>query len=121
MILDLRDRWKGYLHDLAVRDLDLYAGSGERLGGFHAPNCASHAPAVDRDNLHIVLAIKWLQSRECLGDLHDSFLPEAVLNYDSDIALYGIGSLSAATHATGKHYLAYRNCPCILWLNSNDR
>lgn len=113
MVFDLRYRRKRYLHDLAICDLDLYAGSGEGLGGFHAANCATHTPAVDRNNLHIVLAIKGLESRECFSDFHNSIL-RGRMNYVSDIALYGAGSLSTASNATGKHYLAYRICPCIL-------
>ena len=120
MIFDLCNRRKRDLHDLAICNLDLYAGSSEGLGGFHAPNCATHAPAVSRNNLYIVLPIQGLQSRECLSDFHN---PSSLgrLKYDSDIALYVAGSLSAAADATGKHYLAYRTCPCILSLNSNDR
>ena len=120
VILDLRDRGEGYFDDLPIRTFDLYARSGESLGGFHTSNCAADAPAVNRDNLHVVLAIKWLQSRKCLGNFHDSILPEAVftvtLGLDSNIALYETGSLSRVANATGKHYLAYRPCPCILRL-----
>ena len=75
VVFDLRNRREWYLHDLAVCNLHLYAGSGEGLGGFHAANCATHAPAVGRYNLYIVLAIKGLQSCECLGDFHNSIPP----------------------------------------------
>ena len=122
MILDLGYRRKGYLHNLASRDLDLDAGRGESLGGLHASNCSAHAPAIGRNDLNIVLAVKWLQSRECLGNFHNSILPDAWLSIaclDSDIALYAARSLITQANATGKHYLAYRTCPCILRLNSN--
>ena len=71
MILDLCDRREGDLHYLAIRDLDFDAGRGEGLGRFHAPHCATHAPAVSRNNLYIVLPIQGLQSRECLSDFHN--------------------------------------------------
>lgn len=74
MVFDLRYSGKRDLHDLAICDLDFYAGSGEGLGGFHAANCATHAPAVGRNNLHIILTIKGLESRECLSDFHNSIL-----------------------------------------------
>jgi len=77
VVFDLGYRRKRYLNDLAICNFDLYAGSCEGLGGFHASNCASHAPAVGSNNLHIVLPIKWLQRRECLGDFHNSILPGA--------------------------------------------
>lgn len=121
MILDFHDRREGNFHDLAICDLDLYAGSGEGLGGFHAPDNATHAPAVGGDNLHIVLAIKRLESRECLGNFHRFIPPGGRIEPGSDIAFYGAGSLSATANATGKHYLAYRTCPCILCLDSNGR
>ena len=78
MILDLRYRRKRYLHNLTVCNLNLDAGSGEGLGGLHASNCATHAPAVGRNDLDVVLAVKRLQCRECLSDFHSFILPEAV-------------------------------------------
>ncbi len=75
VVFDLRNRRERYLHDLAICNLHLYAGSGEGLGSFHAANCATHAPAVGRYNLYIVLAIKRLQSCECLGNFHNSIPP----------------------------------------------
>ena len=70
VIFDLRYCGKRNLHDLAICNLDFYAGSGEGLGGFHASHCATHAPAVRRNNLHIVLPVQRLQSGECFGDFH---------------------------------------------------
>ena len=78
VIFDLRYRREWYFYDLAIGTFDLYARSSEGLGGFHASNRTTHASAVNRDNLHVVLAIEWLQSRKCLGDFHDFILPEAV-------------------------------------------
>jgi hypothetical protein len=100
VIFYFRDRRKRNLHDLAIGNLDLYAGSGESLGGFHTPHCATHAPAIGGNNLYIVLPVQRLQSRECLGDFHNAILPE-LLNYDSDIALYKAGCLSAAAMQPG--------------------
>lgn len=75
MILDFGDGGKGDLHDLAVGAFDLDAGSGERLGGLHAFHCSAHSPAIDCNNLDVVLAVKRLQRRECLGYFHRDFLP----------------------------------------------
>ena len=114
MVFDLRDRRKRYLHDLAICDLHLYAGSGEGLGGFHAPNCASDAPAVGRDNLHIVLAIKWLQSRECFGDFHDSILPEAVLKLSQILPFMGQEVYPRQLMQPENIIWRIESCPCIL-------
>ena len=81
VVFDFRDRRKRNLHDLAICNLDFYAGSSEGLGGFHAPNYATHSPTVNGNNFHVVLAIEWLQSRECLRDFHNSIPPGAVLSY----------------------------------------
>ncbi len=70
MIFDLGDRREGDFHDLAVGGFDLYAGSGERLGGLHASYCSAHSPAVSRNNLDVVFAVKRLQCCECLGYFH---------------------------------------------------
>ena len=70
MILDLGDGREGDLHDLATGGFDLHAGSGERLGGIHAFNCAAHSPAIRRNNLDVVFAVKRLQCCECLGYFH---------------------------------------------------
>jgi len=105
VVFDLRDRRERNLHDLAICNLDLYAGSGEGLGGFHAANCSTHAPPVGRYDLYIVLAIKGLQSCECLGDFHNSVPPGRCIRRSlitSDIALYGAGSLSAGGECNRK-------------------
>lgn len=70
MIFDFGDRREWDLHDLAVGALDLDAGSGERLGGFHAFNCAAHSPAISCNNLDVVFTVKRLQRRECLSYFH---------------------------------------------------
>jgi len=75
VILDLSDRREGDLHDVAICDLNLDAGCGESLGGFHAANCATHAPAVRCDDLHVVLAVEWLQGCERLRYFHCLLLP----------------------------------------------
>src|SRR5215216_5273216 len=112
MILDLGNCRERYLYYLPVRDFHLYAGCGEGLGGLHTPHCPPHPPAVRRDDLHVVLAIKRLECCECFGNFHNMILP--VPNYCLCVA----GSLSRQPNATGKHYLAYRTCPCILRLES---
>jgi hypothetical protein len=70
MIFDLCNGREGDLYDLAIGGLDLHTGSGESLGGLHAANCPAHSPAVGRYNLDVVLAVKRLQRRECLGYFH---------------------------------------------------
>ena len=75
VVLNFRDCRERDLHDLPARDLDLHARCGERLGGLHASHCPTHAPAVRRNNLHIVLAIKRLERCECLGNFHSKILP----------------------------------------------
>ena len=102
MIFDLSYCREGNLNDLSVGALNLYAGSREGLGGFHAANCAADAPAVSGDYFHVVLAIQWLQGCERFCYLHVSFLR---LKYAS----YAPGSLPNTANATGKQYLAYRN------------
>lgn len=51
---------EGNLHDLAIRDLDLDARSGEGLCCLHTADCSTHAPAVCGNNLDIVLAVQRL-------------------------------------------------------------
>ena len=89
MILDFCNRREGYLHDLTIRAFDLYAGSGEGLGGFHAANNTAHASAVDSDNLDIILTVERLQSGERLCYLHRQILPEVrtAVNYRSNMPL----------------------------------
>lgn len=70
MILDFDDGGEGDLYDLAARNLHLDARRGEGLGRLHAANRAAHPPAVSRNDLYVVLAVKWLQSCECLGYFH---------------------------------------------------
>jgi len=108
VIFNLGDRRKGNLDDLSVCDLNLDARSGEGLGGLHAANFASHAPAVRGNNLHVVFAVKRLQRGECFGYLHNEGPPD--LKY----AFYAVGSLPSPLNATGKRHLAYTTCPCIL-------
>jgi hypothetical protein len=81
MILYLGDCREGNLYDLSVGALNLYAGSCEGLGGFHAANCAAYAPAVSGDNFHVVLAIQWLQGCERFCYLHVNFLPIKYASY----------------------------------------
>ena len=79
MVFNLRDGGKRDLYDLPVRNLHLYAGSREGLGSFHASNCAAHAPAISRNNLHVVFAVKWLQGCQRFGYFHGSkILPESL-------------------------------------------
>ena len=57
VILNLRDRRKRYLHDLAIRTFHLDAGCGEGLGGLHTFDCTSHSLAVCSNDLDIILAV----------------------------------------------------------------
>ena len=91
MILDLCDRRKRNLHDLAIGDLNLNTGRCEGLGGLHAANCATHAPAVRRDDLHVVLAVEWLQSRERLCYFHFLRLPTGILPFTSPEVYLALG------------------------------
>lgn len=114
MIFDLGDRREGDLNDLAVGAFDLHAGSGERLGGFHAFNSAAHTLAIGGNNLDVVLTVKRLQRCECLGYFHRPRPPWVNMPFSAQEV--------HRTHwnATGKHDLAYRTCPCILRLNANN-
>lgn len=79
MIFNFRNIRKGNFHDLPVRNLHLYARRGEGLGSLHAFNCPAHPPAISRDDLHVVFAIKWLESRECFGNFHNKNLRMLVI------------------------------------------
>jgi hypothetical protein len=70
MVLNLCDRRKRYLDDLAIGAFDLYAWSGEGLSGLHAPDNAPHALAVNRYNLNIIFAVQRLKGRKCFCDFH---------------------------------------------------
>lgn len=74
MIFDLGDGGKRDLYDLPARNLDLHARRGEGLGCFHAPNFTAQPPPIDRNDLDVVLPVKWLQGCECFGYLHLEFL-----------------------------------------------
>ena len=115
MIFNFRDRRERNLHDLAIGDLNLDAGRGEGLGSLHAANCATHAPAVRCDDLYVILAVEWLQSRERLCYFHYLLLPVLYL------AFYQPGSLPAFTDATVKWYLAYRNLSVYSSNNDENR
>jgi hypothetical protein len=78
MVLDLSDRGKRYLDYLAIRTLHLYAGGCEGLSRFHTANNATHALAIHRYNLNIVLAVKWLKGSKCLGNFH-ALIPPALV------------------------------------------
>ena len=107
MILDLSDGGKRDLDNLPVRDLNLDAGCREGLGCLHALDFPAHAPAIGRDDLHVIFSVKWLQCRKRLGYLHSNVLPRTYL------ACYQPGSLPSAT---AKRYLAYRNLSVYLSL-----
>ena len=88
MVLDLGDAREWNLHNISIRDLNLHARCGERLGGLHAPNCPAHASAVCCDDLYVVFAVKWLQSRERFSYFHGKLPPR--VGY---LAFYWRGSL----------------------------
>jgi hypothetical protein len=64
VVFDFGDGGKGYLNDLSVGAFDLYAGSSEGLGGFHAAYNAPDATAIDGDYLYIVLTVEGFQCSE---------------------------------------------------------
>ncbi len=114
MIFDLCDRREWNLDDLSVGDLNLYARCGEGLGGLHAPNCSTNAPAVGRNDLYIVFAVKWLQSRERFSYFHGNFLPVLGILPFTRPEVY-----RSLADATGKVYLAYRNLS--VYSSDNDK
>lgn len=71
MVLDLGNSGKRYLNDLAISAFYLDAWGCECLSGFHAPDNAPHALAINSYNLDIVFAVKRLQGRKCFSDFHD--------------------------------------------------
>ena len=75
MIFNLGDRRKRYFDDLAARTLHLDTRSGQSLCGFHAPNNAANATAVECDDLNVVFPIKRLECRKCFCDFHSYSLP----------------------------------------------
>lgn len=78
MIFDFRDRGERDLHDLPVCYLNFHAWRCEGLGGFHASDFPAHASAVSGNDLHVVLAVKWLQSCERLRYLQLNSPPTKV-------------------------------------------
>jgi hypothetical protein len=60
VILDLSDRRKRYLDDLAVRAFHLDAWGCESLSGFHATNDAPYTLAINCNNLNIIFTVKRL-------------------------------------------------------------
>jgi hypothetical protein len=71
MVFDFGDRGEGYLNDLAISAFYLYARGCECLSGFHAPDDAPHALAINSYNFDIVFAVQRLKSRKCFSDFHD--------------------------------------------------
>lgn len=110
MIFDLSDRRERYLYYLTVGALDLYAGSREGLGGFHAANCAADAPAVSGDDLYVVFAIEWLQGCERFCYLHVNFLPAQIC------LLLGRKSTEPPRMQPENWIWRIETCPCILRL-----
>ena len=70
MVFDFRDGWKGDLHKVAVRAFDLYAWRRQGLGRFHAAHRSSYSPAIERNDLDIVLAVERLECRQCFRNFH---------------------------------------------------
>jgi hypothetical protein len=103
VIFDLCDRWERDLYYLAIRDLDFYAGRREGLGRLHAPHGATYPPAISRNDLDVIFTVKWLQSRECLGNFHRHVLLDISNMPFQKPEVYRTG-----LYATGKHDLAYR-------------
>jgi hypothetical protein len=74
MVFDFGYGGKRYLYDLAVLTLHLHARRGQGLSGFHAPNDASDALAIERDDLDIVFAVERPERRECFCHFHRCLL-----------------------------------------------
>jgi hypothetical protein len=55
------DCGKWDFNDLAIGTFNFDTRSGQGLGGFHAPNCAAHTPAVARYNFDIIFAVEQLE------------------------------------------------------------
>jgi hypothetical protein len=70
MIDDFRDGRKWYLDNFATGHFHLQARRGQGLCGFHAADNAAHAIAVRGDDLHVIMAIEWLECCEGFGDFH---------------------------------------------------
>jgi len=79
MIFDLGDRRKRYFDDLAARTLHLDTRSGQSLCGFHAPNNAANATAVEGNDLNVVFPVKRLECRKCFSDFHSYSRPFGVM------------------------------------------
>lgn len=109
MIFDLGDRRERNLDDLSIRDLNLYTGRREGLGGLHTANCSAHAPAVGGNNLNVIFAVKWLQGCERFGYLQGKFLPVSV-----SCLLRARKSTEAQRMQPEKWIWRIETCPCIL-------
>lgn len=70
VIFDFGDLGKGDLYNFAVCTFHLDARCGEGLSGFHAAYHAAHALAVNRNNLNVVFAVKWLQGSQGFSYFH---------------------------------------------------
>jgi hypothetical protein len=70
MIYDFGDGRKRYLDDLSSGHFHLEARRSQCLGGLHAADDAAHAIAVRGDDLHVVLAVEWLECCEGFGHFH---------------------------------------------------
>ena len=105
VIFDLRDGGKRDLDNLPVRDLNLDAGCREGLGCLHALDFPAHAPAIRRDDLHVIFSVKWLQCRKRLGYLHSDVLQRVILPVASP-------EVYRVQPQTGIWRI--ETCPCIL-------
>ena len=60
VILDFGDVREPYLHYLAVGALNFDTRCGEGLSGFHAPDYATYALTVARNDFNIIFPVKRL-------------------------------------------------------------
>jgi hypothetical protein len=127
VIFDFGDRRKRYLDNLAIGAFYLDAWSRECLSGFHAPDNAADALAVNRYDLNIVFAVQRLKCRKCLCDFHvylfsevQAFLRRELFPQTLEILHWKaadvyvayntpttMANLNATRNATGKLHLAY--------------
>lgn len=75
MVFDFGDRRKRYFDDLTARTFHLDTRSGQSLCGFHAPDDAANAPAVEGDDLNVVFPVERLEGRKCFSDFHSYSRP----------------------------------------------
>src|SRR5258705_907770 len=80
VIFYFRYRGKRYLYQLTVGAFHFHARSSKSLRSFHTPDRPTHSLAVKCNDLHIIFAVKRLESREGFGHFHVSLLQTCLLH-----------------------------------------